>query len=68
MERFKPKHASVPEILPTLFIGKWTAKVIYAFKEKPHRHGELRRRLNNVSQRMLTKTLRNLESAARPEL
>jgi DNA-binding HxlR family transcriptional regulator len=48
--------------LPTLFIGKWTVKIIYLLKKKPHRHGELRRRLGNVSQRMLTRTLRNLES------
>jgi len=57
----KPGLASVT--LPTLFIGKWTVKIMYSLKEKPHRHGQLRRRLGNVSQRMLTRTLRNLESA-----
>jgi DNA-binding HxlR family transcriptional regulator len=57
----KDKLASVT--LPTLFIGKWTVEVIYSLKKKPHRHGELRRRLGSVSQRMLTRTLRNLESA-----
>ena len=47
---------------PTVFIGKWTVKIMNLLKEKPHRHGELRRRLGNISQRMLTNTLRNLES------
>lgn len=47
---------------PAIFIGKWTVKIMSALREKPHRHGELRRRLGNVSQRMLTRTLRNLES------
>jgi DNA-binding HxlR family transcriptional regulator len=47
---------------PTLFIGKWTTKVMCLLRERPHRHGELRRRLG-VSQRMLTRTLRNLETA-----
>jgi DNA-binding HxlR family transcriptional regulator len=50
------------DIVPTLFIGKWTAKILYTLKERPHRHGKLRRRLGNISQRMLTRTLRNLES------
>ena len=57
----KDKLASAT--LPTLVIGKWTVKVIYSLKKKPHRHGELRRRLGSISQRMLTRTLRNLESA-----
>jgi len=57
----KDKLASVA--LPTLFIGKWTVKIIYSLKKKPHRHGQLRRRLGEVSQRMLTRTLRNLEYA-----
>jgi len=46
----------------TLFIGKWTVKILSSLQERPHRHGQLRRRLGSVSQRMLTRTLRNLES------
>ncbi len=46
-----------------IFIGRWTPKILFSLKLKPHRHGELRRHLGNISQRMLTRTLRNLESA-----
>jgi DNA-binding HxlR family transcriptional regulator len=52
-----------PAEVTTVFIGKWTVKIAYLLKERPHRHGELRRRLGGISQRMLTKTLRNLEFA-----
>jgi DNA-binding HxlR family transcriptional regulator len=45
----------------TLFIGKWTVLVLSRLTQRPHRHGELRRSLGSVSQRMLTRTLRNLE-------
>jgi DNA-binding HxlR family transcriptional regulator len=45
-----------------IFIGRWTPKILFSLKERPHRHGELRRHIGNVSQRMLTRTLRNLES------
>jgi DNA-binding HxlR family transcriptional regulator len=45
-----------------IFIGRWTPKILFSLKERPHRHGELRRHLGGVSQRMLTRTLRNLES------
>ena len=45
-----------------IFIGRWTPKILFSLKERPHRHGELRRYLGRVSQRMLTRTLRNLES------
>ena len=47
----------------TIFIGKWTVTILLSLRERPHRHGELRRRLSGVSQRMLTRTLRNLESS-----
>ena len=45
-----------------IFIGRWTPKILFSLRERPHRHGELRRHLGSVSQRMLTRTLRNLES------
>ena len=47
---------------PPIFIGRWTPKVLFSPKEKPYRHGQLRRHLGSLSQRMLTRTLRNLES------
>jgi DNA-binding HxlR family transcriptional regulator len=46
----------------SIFIGRWTPRILFSLKERPYRHGELRRRLGSVSQRMLTKTLRSLES------
>lgn len=49
--------------MPTIFIGKWTVKIMYSLKKSPQRHGQLRRALGNISQRMLTRTLRNLEFA-----
>jgi len=47
----------------SIFIGRWTPKILFSLRDKPHRHGQLRRQLGSVSQRMLTRTLRNLESA-----
>jgi DNA-binding HxlR family transcriptional regulator len=46
----------------TLFIGRWTPMILFSLEERSHRHGELRRQLGKISQRMLTRTLRNLES------
>jgi DNA-binding HxlR family transcriptional regulator len=45
----------------SIFIGRWVTKILFSLKERPYRHGELRRHLGTVSQRMLTRTLRNLE-------
>src|SRR5215472_16377757 len=63
--RAKMKKQPGPESkrISTIFIGKWTLKILASLNEGPHRHGQLRRRLGSVSQRMLTKNLRNLESA-----
>ena len=46
----------------SIFIGRWTPKILFSLKERSHRHGELRRHVGSISQRMLTRTLRNLES------
>jgi DNA-binding HxlR family transcriptional regulator len=50
------------ETVPPIFIGKWTPRILFSLKERPYRHGQLRRRLGSISQRMLTRTLRNLEA------
>ena len=47
----------------SIFIGRWTPKILFSLKERPYRHGQLRRQLGSISQRMLTRTLRSLESA-----
>jgi hypothetical protein len=31
-------------------IGRWTPKILFSLKQRPHRHGELRRRIGSVSQ------------------
>jgi len=50
------------DIVPPVFVGKWTVKIVDLLKRRPHRHSELRRGLGTASQRMLTRTLRNLEA------
>ena len=47
----------------SIFIGRWTPRILFSLRDRPYRHGQLRRQLGSVSQRMLTRTLRNLESA-----
>ena len=41
--------------------GKWSPLVMMALKDGKKRHGELRRGLGGISQKMLIQTLRNLE-------
>lgn len=41
--------------------GKWSTLIVTALAERPHRFGELRRALDDISQRMLTQTLRDLQ-------
>src|ERR1022692_1730355 len=56
------KTVQESKMLPSIFIGRWTPKILFSLKGRPCRHGELRRHLGSVSQRMLTRTLRSLES------
>jgi DNA-binding HxlR family transcriptional regulator len=41
---------------------KWTCLVVYALLRGPMRHGELKRTIQGVSQKMLTQTLRSMEA------
>ncbi|REK75050.1 winged helix-turn-helix transcriptional regulator [Paenibacillus paeoniae] len=41
--------------------NKWTALVIYSLEEGTIRYGEIKKRIEGISQKMLTQTLRQLE-------
>jgi DNA-binding HxlR family transcriptional regulator len=45
-----------------LISDKWTALIVYALVDGPRRHGELRRTVDGISQKMLTQTLRKMEA------
>ncbi len=40
---------------------KWSTLMLLTLGSRPHRFGELRRRIPDISQRMLTQTLRSLQ-------
>jgi DNA-binding HxlR family transcriptional regulator len=42
--------------------AKWRVLLIYALLAGPQRHAELRRRLPGITQKVLTQTLRGMES------
>ncbi|WP_248959050.1 winged helix-turn-helix transcriptional regulator [Sphaerisporangium perillae] len=44
-----------------LLANKWSTLIIGALEEQPHRFGELQSRLQGVSPKVLTQTLRKLE-------
>jgi DNA-binding HxlR family transcriptional regulator len=46
-----------------LIDGKWKGVILYHLQGGPKRFNQLRRELNTVTQRMLTKQLRELEEA-----
>ena len=41
--------------------GKWSTLMLEALSNRPYRFGELRRMIPDISQRMLTQTLRDLQ-------
>lgn len=44
-----------------LISDRWSMLVIYALSKRVRRHGELKRTIGGISQKMLTQTLRSLE-------
>lgn len=41
--------------------SKWSALLIIALAERPHRFGQIKRAISDISQRMLTQSLRELQ-------
>jgi DNA-binding HxlR family transcriptional regulator len=41
--------------------GRWNALIMMALSDQPHRFGQLRRLIPDISQRMLTQTLHDLQ-------
>lgn len=57
---FSLQNCPVRDVLAKIG-GKWSTLIVMALAERPHRFGELRRVLADISQRMLTETLRDLQ-------
>ena len=56
-----PSACPVRNVLDQLG-DKWSVLIITTLAQRPHRFGELRREIADISQRMLTQTLRDLQA------
>lgn len=56
----RPADCPVRDVLHRIG-DKWSTLIVMTLAERPHRFGELRRKLADISQRMLTQTLRDLQ-------
>lgn len=61
----KPADISIAECsyrrVLEIISSKWSALVLYALEDGSLRYGEVRRRIEGISQKMLTQTVRQLE-------
>ena len=56
-----PSQCPVRNVLDQLG-DKWSVLIITALAQRPYRFGELKREIADISQRMLTQTLRDLQA------
>jgi DNA-binding HxlR family transcriptional regulator len=56
----RPDNCPVRDVLDRIG-DKWSTLLVFTLAERPHRFGELRRAVFDISQRMLTQTLRELQ-------
>ncbi len=70
MPKPSSKNSSAPSVLNARCLSrlvlariadKWTALIIRVLSERIHRYAELQRKIDGISQKMLTQTLRSLE-------
>lgn len=55
-----PSKCPIRDVLDQIS-GKWSVLVLTTLATRPHRFGELRRAIPDISQRMLTQSLRDLQ-------
>jgi DNA-binding HxlR family transcriptional regulator len=63
MKNTQPQQSCPLNDVVKLVGGKWKLPLLYTLMDGPHRFGELHRKIQGVTQRMLTKQLRELETA-----
>lgn len=56
-----PSQCPVRNVLDQL-ADKWSVLILTTLAERPYRFGELKREIGDISQRMLTQTLRDLQA------
>ena len=67
MRESRARHAAAATACPVRNVldqlaDKWSVLIITALAERPYRFGELKREIGDISQRMLTQTLRDLQA------
>lgn len=61
-KRLKSRYGCPVELSLEFVGGKWTTVILAWLKEAPHRYGELRTRMPELSDKVLTERLKKLES------
>lgn len=57
------KYDNTIELAIEIIGGKWKMPLVWSLKDGPKRYGELKRHLNNITHKMLTQQLRELEES-----
>ncbi|WFS02810.1 winged helix-turn-helix transcriptional regulator [Rhizobium tumorigenes] len=58
--KLDPSNCPVRDVMQQIH-GKWSTLLVDALSQRPYRFGELKRAVPDISQRMLTQTLRDLQ-------
>lgn len=61
MKRLRSKYACPTELALEFVGGKWKTVILSWLKETPHRYSDLRRKIPNISEKVLTQRLHDLE-------
>lgn len=61
MKRLKKNYCCPVELAMDVLNGKWKVVILSRLKDRPYRYGELRTAIPNMSDKMLTERLKDLE-------